>query len=197
LLSQAKISGLDQERSLNKSNNISEIEEAVKSGSKSYKMDDSKEKLLQQITAREARHFQPLRMFIILSLFGIMMIITVLRSYKQIGVTKCGAIDWSLFALSIIICLLATFFIVKLLAKQRLEKESCGYNFHESDLEFTTRNSIKLAGLSFVTGMAGSCLGIGGGMIFNPLLLELGMLPTVASGTGMYLVMFASLSTVL
>lgn len=33
-------------------------------------------------------------------------------------------------------------------------------------------------------------------MIFNPLLLELGMLPTVSSGTGMYLVMFSSLSTV-
>jgi uncharacterized membrane protein YfcA len=85
---------------------------------------------------------------------------------------------------------------VKILGKQRIEKEACGYNFHSSDLEFSTKNATKLAALAFFGGICGGCLGIGGGMIFNPLLLELGMLPTVSSATGMYLVMFSSLSTV-
>jgi uncharacterized membrane protein YfcA len=35
-------------------------------------------------------------------------------------------------------------------------------------------------------------LGLGGGVIFNPMLLDFGVLPMVASATGMYMVMFAS-----
>ena len=83
-----------------------------------------------------------------------------------------------------------------MLGRERLEKEKAGYAFHSSDLEFSTKNARNLAGLAFFGGICGGCLGIGGGMIFNPLLLELGMLPTVSSATGMYLVMFSSLSTV-
>jgi len=40
--------------------------------------------------------------------------------------------------------------------------------------------------------MLSSMLGLGGGVIFNPLLLDFGVLPAVASATGMFLVLFAS-----
>jgi len=46
-------------------------------------------------------------------------------------------------------------------------------------------------------GISGGCLGIGGGMIFNPILMDMGMLPQVASASGMYLVLFSSFSTML
>lgn len=35
-------------------------------------------------------------------------------------------------------------------------------------------------------------LGLGGGAIFNPLLMSMGVPPTVASSTGMYMIMFSS-----
>ena len=38
-------------------------------------------------------------------------------------------------------------------------------------------------------------LGLGGGTIFNPLLLSLGVLPSVASATGMYMILFSSSSS--
>lgn len=46
--------------------------------------------------------------------------------------------------------------------------------------------------LGFICGMLSSMLGLGGGVIFNPLLLDFGVLPAVASATGMFLVLFAS-----
>lgn len=35
-------------------------------------------------------------------------------------------------------------------------------------------------------------LGLGGGAIFNPLMLSLGVLPSVASATGMYMILFST-----
>lgn len=46
--------------------------------------------------------------------------------------------------------------------------------------------------LGLTCGILSSMLGLGGGVIFNPMLLDFGVLPAVASATGMVLVMFAS-----
>ncbi len=48
--------------------------------------------------------------------------------------------------------------------------------------------------IAFTIGVISGTLGIGGGVIFNPLLVSLGVPPAVASSTGMYLVMFSTLT---
>ena len=47
---------------------------------------------------------------------------------------------------------------------------------------------------AFTVGVLASALGLGGGVVFNPLLIELGVPPQISSATGMFLVLFASLS---
>lgn len=49
--------------------------------------------------------------------------------------------------------------------------------------------------ISFFGGWVSGALGIGGGCIFNPCLLALGVHPKVSGATGMYLVMFSSMSS--
>ena len=46
--------------------------------------------------------------------------------------------------------------------------------------------------MSFVGGWVSSALGLGGGAIFNPLLLSMGLPPKVASATGMYMIIFST-----
>ena len=46
--------------------------------------------------------------------------------------------------------------------------------------------------LSFAGGFVSGALGLGGGSIFNPLLLSLGLPPKVASATGMYMLIFST-----
>ena len=46
--------------------------------------------------------------------------------------------------------------------------------------------------LGLTTGILSSFLGLGGGVIFNPILLDFGVLPAVVSATGMYLTIFSS-----
>ncbi len=44
-------------------------------------------------------------------------------------------------------------------------------------------------------GWISGALGLGGGMIFNPLLMSLGVPPKVATSSGMYMIIFASGAT--
>lgn len=39
-------------------------------------------------------------------------------------------------------------------------------------------------------GLVGA-MGLGGGVVFNPILLNLGVPPTVVAATGMYLIMYS------
>jgi uncharacterized membrane protein YfcA len=50
----------------------------------------------------------------------------------------------------------------------------------------------KLLAFSIIGGWVAGALGLGGGAIFNPLLLSVGVPPKVASSTGMYMIIFAT-----
>ena len=56
----------------------------------------------------------------------------------------------------------------------------------------TGSNLNKLLIFSFLGGFVSGALGLGGGAIFNPLLLSMGLPPKVASASGMYMIMFAT-----
>lgn len=51
--------------------------------------------------------------------------------------------------------------------------------------------------LGFFGGFLAGAFGLGGGVIFNPILLTLGMPPKVASATGSYLICFSKISSCL
>lgn len=61
-----------------------------------------------------------------------------------------------------------------------------------SDLKLTGLVITKLVTYAFLGGFMSGALGLGGGAIFNPLLLSLGVLPSVASATGMYMILFST-----
>ena len=51
--------------------------------------------------------------------------------------------------------------------------------------------------LGFAGGWVAGALGLGGGVIFNPLLLAMGVPPKVSSATGMYIITFSKIATCL
>ena len=48
---------------------------------------------------------------------------------------------------------------------------------------------------AFLGGWVSGAFGLGGGSIFNPLMIELGIPPTVSTATGMYMIMFSTFAT--
>lgn len=55
----------------------------------------------------------------------------------------------------------------------------------------------KLLLLAFIGGLVAGALGLGGGSIYNPALLAMGIPPSVSSASGLYLVSFSSFASVL
>ena len=62
----------------------------------------------------------------------------------------------------------------------------------ENEIELTNETLAKLIVFSLLGGWISGALGLGGGMIFNPLLMSLGVPPKVATASGMYMIIFAS-----
>ena len=50
----------------------------------------------------------------------------------------------------------------------------------------------RLTIVSIIGGLMTGCLGIGGATVYNPMMIEMGKNPQVASATGMYIVMIGS-----
>lgn len=57
-----------------------------------------------------------------------------------------------------------------------------------------TLSKLKLG--SFFGGIVGA-FGLGGGVVFNPLLLSLGVLPQVTTSTAMYMILFSTTASTL
>lgn len=67
-----------------------------------------------------------------------------------------------------------------------------GGGLGKSDVILKGGPFVKLIVMSFVGGWVSGALGLGGGSIFNPLLLSFGVPPKVASATGMYMIIFST-----
>lgn len=62
----------------------------------------------------------------------------------------------------------------------------------DSDIRFQDKTVMKLTIFAFLGGWVSGALGLGGGAIFNPLLLSMGVPPKVSSATGMFMIMFST-----
>jgi uncharacterized membrane protein YfcA len=68
-------------------------------------------------------------------------------------------------------------------------------NLHNDDLDMKG-NGLKYSALAFLAGFLGGFLGIGGGLVMGPVLLELGLLPEVSQATtALFVLLSSSLGT--
>ena len=110
--------------------------------------------------------------------------------------SKCSPQDWTIMAFFAVICGLVTVYSLITVReeqelKQRFEKGMCS-----SDLKYTKELVRKLIIYSFLGGWVSGALGLGGGAIFQPVMLSMGVPPQVASSTGMYIIMFTTFGSV-
>ena len=61
------------------------------------------------------------------------------------------------------------------------------------EISLSGKNFVFLIGGSFIGGIVGA-LGLGGGVVFNPLLIGMDVPAVVATSTAMYMILFSSLA---
>jgi len=83
------------------------------------------------------------------------------------------------------------------LNKNYAAKKKMNFPFVKGDIKWAYKKVIILALLATTGGIVAGFVGIGGGMIQAPLMLELGILPQVVSATSVFMVLFTSSATIL
>ena len=72
-----------------------------------------------------------------------------------------------------------------------------GVHYKPGDIVYSGKMLYKLTSIGLVGGLVAGALGLGGGSIYNPALLTLGVHPKVSGATGMFLVLFSTINTCL
>ena len=111
-----------------------------------------------------------------------------------IGITKCGSLDWFLFSSFIIIAFLLTYIGVRINKREQTLKEKGGVSC-ATDIKYRGQSLFYLLFFAFIGGWVSGAFGLGGGSVFNPLMIELGVPPTVSTSTGMYMIMFSTFAS--
>jgi len=154
---------------------------------------------LKHIAYQEQSHGQWVKQAVCLSLIGVVILMNlIIGSSKKasiVGIKDCGFLYWFIQVLFIILCCVITYFMVKYNKRQQDLRKKYNINYTEGEVLFEGFVLNKLLLIGFLGGFVAGALGLGGGSIYNPALLALGVNPKVASSTGMYLVMFSCINS--
>ena len=158
---------------------------------------------LRKSVKAESSHFQWAKqgLCIILLATLIMMNLMMGSSAREsiVGIQKCDGAYWGIQVGFVAICIVCTVVAVKLAKRdQALKLKYGGVNLTKSDIRYENNKSMtQLLLLGFVGGWVAGALGLGGGCVYNPALLAMGIPPKVSSATGLYLVTFSKIASVL
>jgi hypothetical protein len=117
---------------------------------------------------------------------------------SPIGITKCSVSYWVVQFSFILFCLLMALLAIRMLkSEQELKIKYGSINLVESDILLNKSNIMILVVLGFMGGLIAGALGLGGGVIFNPVLLTMGLPPQVSGACSLYMVFFSKIASCL
>jgi hypothetical protein len=154
---------------------------------------------IDDIIQLEKTHWQPRKLIgiwlVILGLFLTKLLQGNLEIPSIAGFSLCGWEYWCVFSLFILLCLFLIYVNSEYALWEHERKVKCKYRFSEGDLQWTQTTVISVTLIAFFGGMLSSIVGVGGGIIFSPLLISLDMHPTVAVSTAIYIESYMVLTT--
>jgi uncharacterized membrane protein YfcA len=99
-------------------------------------------------------------------------------------------------AFFVILCPIVTAYSLLNVRRELDLKKHFNKGLCSTDMDYTKDVVTKLIIYSFLGGWVSGALGLGGGAIFQPVMLSMGIPPSVASSTSMYIIMFTTFGTV-
>jgi uncharacterized membrane protein YfcA len=134
--------------------------------------------------------------FLLVFMFAAVLAMNVLKGGgalpSPVGIT-CGS---TAFWLSNLLMLLFLFSLAlyarHYLLTQYHRKQAVRYQYMAGDVEWNERNSVAYPALSTLAGFFAGLFGVGGGIVKGPLMLAMGMHPTVCAASSACMILFTS-----
>uniref|UniRef100_A0A7S1AV26 Uncharacterized protein n=1 Tax=Noctiluca scintillans TaxID=2966 RepID=A0A7S1AV26_NOCSC len=128
--------------------------------------------------------------------FAGIVLLTVLRGGGQfpspLGVSCGGAGFWWLYFSCLPWVLGFAVYFRSMLVADYESKVQTGYSFTEGEIKWTPRNTVVYPLICALAGLCAGLFGVGGGIVKGPLMLEMGVVPAVASATSAAMILFTS-----
>ncbi|KAK2454879.1 hypothetical protein P8452_02195 [Trifolium repens] len=130
------------------------------------------------------------RILVLLAVWLSFLLIQIIKNEVEV----CSVWYWALFGLQFPIALLVFGCEAVKLYKDHRNRMATGSIEHicEASIEWSAMSLAFCAMCGIVGGIVGGLLGSGGGFILGPLLVEIGVIPQVASATATFVMMFSS-----
>lgn len=155
---------------------------------------------LSKIAKTESSPFQCAKISLCLLMIGFVIAMNFLQptdSYDSpLGIKKCDAGYFGIICLFVLLCVGVTVFAVHLNRKEQDLKIKYSVNYKEGDILYKGKNLVTLVAIGFFGGFIAGALGLGGGSIYNPAFLAMGVHPKSSGSTGMFLVMISTINSV-
>lgn len=100
---------------------------------------------------------------------------------SMLGISYCGTGYWMLSFLALVVLFSLSLRVMFENVNMALEKQRCKYEFATGDIVWTKNTAMKLCFGTVMAGVVAGLIGIGGGMVIGPFLLDIGVIPQVSS----------------
>eukprot|EP00802_Teleaulax_amphioxeia_P025712 Tamp_26610.p1 GENE.Tamp_26610~~Tamp_26610.p1 ORF type:complete len:269 (+),score=27.46 Tamp_26610:82-807(+) len=109
---------------------------------------------------------------------------------------ECGSIEFWVIKISTFpILIFIAWYCGKELVQRDKLKVRLGYRFQANEMHWTSRAAIHYPLVCISAGVCAGLLGIGGGMLKGPIMLEMGLPPSVVAATAAYMLFWTTAST--
>jgi uncharacterized membrane protein YfcA len=110
------------------------------------------------------------------------------KGWSPLPIRICSLAYWLATFSLVPLMFIASFLMSFRVAQSRKEKEKSGQVLQPGDIRWSGKMIFLVQFASFLAGFIASLLGLGGGIIYSPLIIELGLLPEVAVATSGFLI---------
>jgi len=120
------------------------------------------------------------------------------HGFSLLGIDPCSENGWVFYAFSIVpilFCITVCMVHGRHLARTYEKKQQIGYPFAAGDFKWTRKSTLIYPWVAMVGGIFAGLLGLGGGMVIGPILLELGGHPQVSSAVSAFTILFTASAT--
>eukprot|EP00297_Palpitomonas_bilix_P009051 CAMPEP_0113874728 /NCGR_PEP_ID=MMETSP0780_2-20120614/4503_1 /TAXON_ID=652834 /ORGANISM="Palpitomonas bilix" /LENGTH=521 /DNA_ID=CAMNT_0000860549 /DNA_START=58 /DNA_END=1623 /DNA_ORIENTATION=+ /assembly_acc=CAM_ASM_000599 len=162
--------------------------------------DEANRKLIESIQANE-RKFSLKKFFAMWGIWAVLGVSAIIRGghgFSMLGIDPCSDNGWVFYTfavLPVLFCTIVCMLYGRYLANRYELKQKIGYPFADGDFKWTRRSTLVYPWVAMVGGIFAGLLGIGGGMVIGPILLELGGHPQVSSAVSAFTILFTASAT--
>lgn len=147
---------------------------------------DNEKKIQEQLKIEGMNFYNPKFLPIVLMIV-LSILVSVLRPGKNpdslVGIHKCSAGDFLILAGYALMMLVIPVYAYKVIMKEQAHKETIGWKKHHDEVYLNGKQMMYMNVWCGVSGLIATILGIGGGILLNPLMALMMYMPSTSSWT--------------